>query len=80
MARGRTLAEHEWRRLKANDSLQCRNCHQFGYMDFTRQNQRAVNMHSTALADGDKTCIDCHEGIAHQLPDMTGVDMVGIEF
>lgn len=79
-ARRRTLAEHEWHRLKANDSLECRNCHQFDYMDFTRQSQRAVNMHSTALAGGDKTCIDCHKGIAHQLPDMTGVDMVGIDF
>lgn len=79
-ARRRTLAEHEWHRLKANDSLECRNCHQFDYMDFTRQSQRAVNMHSTALADGDKTCIDCHKGIAHQLPDMTGVDMAGVDY
>ena len=78
-ARRRTLAEHEWHRLKANDSLECRNCHQFDYMDFTRQSQRAVNMHSTALADGDKTCIDCHKGIAHRLPDMTGVDMAGLD-
>jgi hypothetical protein len=22
---------------------------------------------------GEKTCIDCHKGIAHQLPDMRGV-------
>ena len=29
--------------------------------------------HSTYLASGDKTCIDCHKGIAHQLPDMKGV-------
>ena len=40
-------------------------------MDFTRQSQRAVNLHSTALADGDKICIDYHKGIAHHLPDMT---------
>ncbi|MGL5483608.1 MAG: NapC/NirT family cytochrome c, partial [Aeromonas veronii] len=24
-------------------------------------------------ASGESTCIDCHKGIAHQLPDMTGV-------
>jgi len=30
-------AEHEWARLKANNSLECRNCHDFGHMDFTRQ-------------------------------------------
>ena len=73
-AHRRTLAEHEWARLKANDSLECRNCHNFDYMDFTRQSQRAQDMHSTALAAGEKTCIDCHKGIAHQLPDMAGVE------
>ncbi len=73
-ARRRLLAEHEWARLKANDSLECRNCHEFEYMDFTWQSQRAVNQHSTALASGDRTCIDCHKGIAHRLPDMTGVE------
>ena len=69
----RELAEHEWARLKANDSLECRNCHNFEYMDFTRQNARAAAAHSTYLAKGEKTCIDCHKGIAHQLPDMKGV-------
>jgi cytochrome c-type protein NapC len=67
------LAQHEWRRFKANDSLECRNCHQFNSMDFTRQSKRAVDAHSTALANGEKTCIDCHKGIAHTLPDMSGV-------
>ena len=28
----RELAEHEWARLKANDSLECRNCHNFEYI------------------------------------------------
>ncbi|MGB0937273.1 MAG: cytochrome c3 family protein [Colwellia sp.] len=68
------LAQHEWDRLKANDSLECRNCHNFDYMDFTEQSERASYQHSTALADGEKTCIDCHKGIAHQLPDMRGVE------
>jgi len=69
----RELAEHEWARFKANDSLECRNCHDFDAMDFTRQSTRASDQHSTALASGDKTCIDCHKGIAHHLPDMSGV-------
>ena len=72
-AKRRELAEREWHRLKANDSLECRNCHEFDSMDFTRQNPRAAQAHSTALAAGDRTCIDCHKGIAHQLPDMSGV-------
>ena len=72
-AERRTLAEHEWARLKANDSLECRNCHSFESMDYTLQSKRAADQHSTLLASGEKTCIDCHKGIAHQLPDMAGV-------
>lgn len=71
--RRRELAEHEWERLHANNSLECRNCHGFDYMDFTRQSPRAADAHGTFLVSGEKTCIDCHKGIAHQLPDMTGV-------
>jgi cytochrome c-type protein NapC len=70
----RELAGREWARMKANDSLECRNCHEFEYMDFTRQSKRAAAQHSTVLADGAKTCIDCHKGIAHRLPDMAGVE------
>jgi len=62
------LAQNEWARLKANDSLECRNCHAFGSMDFTRQSQRAAHAHAAFLADGQRTCIDCHKGIAHRLP------------
>jgi cytochrome c-type protein NapC len=64
------LARHEWARLVANDSLECRNCHSFESMDFTRQSPRAVQQHSTLLARGEKTCIQCHRGIAHRLPDL----------
>ena len=71
----REMAEREWARLRANDSLECRNCHNVEYMDFTAQEERAVRMHSTALATGEATCIDCHKGVAHKLPDMAGVHM-----
>ena len=72
-AKRRELAEREWERLEANDSLECRTCHEFDYMDFTEQKPRAAEAHSTALADGESTCIDCHKGIAHELPDMSGI-------
>ena len=68
-----TLAQHEWKRLKANNSLECRNCHNLISMDFTRQSKRAMEMHSTELVSGKKTCIDCHKGIAHRLPDVAAV-------
>ncbi|PFG58450.1 periplasmic nitrate reductase subunit NapC [Vibrio sp. ES.051] len=68
------LAEREWARMKKNDSLECRNCHEFDYMDYSQQGSRAAEQHSTALASGEKTCVDCHKGIAHKLPDMSGVE------
>jgi cytochrome c-type protein NapC len=67
-ARRLLLAQREWARFKANDSLECRNCHNYDSMDFTRQSVRAQTMHSTYLSSKEKTCIDCHQGIAHRLP------------
>jgi cytochrome c-type protein NapC len=68
-----TLAEHEWARFKANDSLECRNCHSALAMDLTKQSPRAADIHQRYLLSGQRTCIDCHKGIAHELPDMAGV-------
>ena len=65
------LAQHEWARLKANNSLECRNCHSTDSMDITRQSARAAEAHERFLFTGEKTCIDCHKGIAHRLPDMS---------
>jgi cytochrome c-type protein NapC len=67
------LAEREWERMKANDSLECRNCHSSESMDLTKQNPRAAQAHERSLFSGEKTCIDCHKGIAHKLPNMSGV-------
>ena len=64
------MAQREWHRFKSNDSLECRNCHSEKAMDFTRQSKRAAEAHERFLVDGDKTCIDCHKGIAHELPEM----------
>lgn len=69
----RHLAEHEWARMKANDSLECRNCHSAQSMDVSKQNPRAAAAHEKSLFTGEKTCIDCHKGIAHKLPNMQGV-------
>ncbi len=66
------MAQNEWRRMKANNSQECRNCHNFDYMDFTAQKTVAAKMHDQATKAG-QTCIDCHKGIAHKLPDMRDV-------
>jgi cytochrome c-type protein NapC len=61
------MATHEWDRMKRSDSQECRNCHSFDAMSAELQKQTPYKKHMKAKADG-KTCIDCHKGIAHQLP------------
>lgn len=61
------LATHEWARMKASGSRECRNCHDFDSMDAKKQKPKAQKNHADAKAAG-KTCIDCHKGIAHLLP------------
>lgn len=68
-----TLAQNVWRVMEKTDSRECRNCHNFDFMDFGEQGRRAVKQHSEGLSAG-KTCIDCHKGIAHELPDMHDID------
>jgi len=67
------LAQKVWQAMETTDSRECRNCHNFEYMDFAEQGRRAVKAHSEGL-DAGKTCIDCHKGIAHEMPDMHDVD------
>lgn len=62
------LSRREWKRMLANDSLECRNCHGLVYMDLEAQASRAARQHARAKEDG-TTCIVCHQGIAHQLSD-----------
>ena len=61
------LATHEWTRMKESNSLECRNCHNFDAMSAELQKQTPYKKHMKAKEEG-KTCIDCHKGIAHQLP------------
>lgn len=66
-AKRMALATHEWNRMKASDSHECRNCHSFDSMSGQVQKKTVFDKHMAARTDG-KTCIDCHKGIAHQLP------------
>ena len=61
------LATHEWDRMKESNSRECRNCHTFEAMSPELQKQTPYRKHMKAKEEG-KTCIDCHKGIAHQLP------------
>jgi trimethylamine-N-oxide reductase cytochrome c-type subunit TorC len=65
------LARREWRRLNANGSRECRACHDYKDMDFDRM-RPASQVAMRAAAERDQSCIGCHKGIAHQLPDLKG--------
>ncbi len=69
------LAQNVWRAMKSTDSRECRNCHRFNSMNLEKQQDRAADAHDPyywEAVDGKEptyTCIDCHKGIAHSLPD-----------
>ena len=58
------MKAREIARLRANDSAECRNCHEVERMDLNLQSEKARFYHA-AMAEQNKTCIDCHQGIAH---------------
>ena len=66
-ARRLALAKRVWAEMGGNGSRECRTCHSFEAMDAKLQRPEAVEAMHTHMADG-KSCIDCHQGIAHQLP------------
>ncbi len=63
------MAERVWASMKATDSRECRNCHSYGAMDFENQHKNAQKVMRKALNEG-RTCIECHRGVAHKLPDL----------
>lgn len=64
------MAQRVWDTMTANDSLECRNCHVEDRFDYSRMAAADARVMQEGLARGE-TCIDCHKGIAHRLPDMT---------
>lgn len=66
-ARRELLANRVWDRMRATDSRECRSCHLWDQMDLSEQRTAARREHEDGQAEG-KTCIDCHQGVAHRLP------------
>jgi len=68
------MASLVWERMRASDSRECRNCHGYAHMDFEAQIRIARKKHNREQArrvagETGKTCIDCHQGVAHTEPD-----------
>lgn len=69
-ARRLFLATRVWKTMVNNDSRECRNCHELLHMDLELQGRSASRRHSPERAlERGETCIDCHQGIAHKLPE-----------
>ena len=68
------LAQNVWDTMRETNSRECRNCHHFESMNLDKQEERSAERHDPhvwEVLDGlepTQTCIDCHKGIAHQLP------------
>ncbi|HIP71782.1 MAG TPA: cytochrome C [Anaerolineae bacterium] len=67
-ARRWKMANVVWEKMRSTDSRECRNCHEYQNMDLSEQDRMARKKHARAPMK-DKTCIDCHKGIAHIEPD-----------
>jgi len=65
------LAKRVWAEMEANDSRECRRCHDQQAFDFTKfKKAKKAKRMEKGLAEG-QTCIGCHKGIVHKLPDMS---------
>jgi Nitrate/TMAO reductases, membrane-bound tetraheme cytochrome c subunit len=65
------LAQREWKRFSANGSKECRACHDYKDMDFDKM-RPASQVAMRKAAERNQSCVDCHKGVAHQLPEMKG--------
>jgi len=55
--------------MKATDSRECRSCHRQEVFSFEKfKNHREGLRMAKGLEEGE-TCIDCHKGLAHTMPD-----------
>lgn len=70
LAKRLELAEEVWEVMKETDSRECHNCHSVATMDLAKQDKRARRKHDPErMKERGETCIDCHKGIAHELPE-----------
>ncbi|MBC8441475.1 MAG: NapC/NirT family cytochrome c [Deltaproteobacteria bacterium] len=65
-----TMAKLVWADMESNNSRECRTCHLVQGIDFKQfKKPDAAKRMKKGLEEG-QTCINCHKGIAHEMPDM----------
>lgn len=70
-ARRLTLARRVWDRMLASDSRECRGCHSDAAFDFDKMRKPDEARHMKKGMSAGETCISCHKGIVHKMPDLT---------
>ena len=66
-----TMARRVWADMTATNSRECRNCHSNDAFDFHKMKKpEDAERMKKGMAAGE-TCISCHKGIAHKMPDMS---------
>ncbi len=66
-----SMAQNVWATMKEQNSATCKSCHSYEAMDHSKQSAQAAFEMNKAAAE-DMNCIECHKGIAHELPNMGG--------
>lgn len=62
------MARSVWIEYRNNGSAYCLHCHNFDHMVLDDQERRARRKHQQAQEEGG-SCIDCHQGLVHALPE-----------
>ncbi len=62
------MANLVWDDMKADNSANCRSCHDPAAWDAKKQSEDATKQHKKFLS-GKATCIECHTGVAHKEPE-----------
>ncbi len=65
------MARIVWARMEANDSRECRSCHSGEAMDFHKMKKPEEAERMRKGMEAGETCIACHRGMAHTLPDLS---------
>ena len=61
------MANIVWDEMKANNSANCRTCHDPAAWDEKKQSEDTLKAHKK-FSSGKATCIECHTGVAHKEP------------
>lgn len=66
-----TMARRVWADMAATNSRECRNCHSIDAFDYHNMKKPEGAERMKKGLEAGETCISCHKGIAHKMPDLS---------